>query len=264
MLKKYIALGVALVLLLGLTACGGKEDKEPHKDSTTTVIVTTTTEGVSDGTTTVGDHGDTTTTAADTTTSIPKLTTITKKPTTTTKYVPDGVTVPIGTRPPTTTTTKKTTTTTTVAGGTTANGTTATTTAAPTTTTTTTVAKPTNPPANQHYIVLPEIGSDIDVTKKRNRIRVSAAYAWFNEDDTIGVSLTFTNYTTNWITQETDYVRYVCYDKDGKVVQRATKINLGVIDTKKYKSKTFEFTVPADTYEVRITESEIVYWTEWS
>lgn len=256
MLKKYIALVLALVLLLSVTACGGK-DKEPDKGSTTTVTTTTTTEAITDGTTAAVTTDGTTTATADTTTGN-KVTTTTKKPTTTTVYVPDGVTVPIGTRPSTTTTTTGKTTT--VAGGTSADGTT--TTAA--TTTTTTVAKPTDPPGPLQYVALPAVGTDIDVVKKRDRIRVSAAYAWFNEDGTIGVSLTFTNYTNNWITEETDYVQYTCYDKNGKVVQKATKIALGVIDTKKYKSKTFEFNVPADTAEVRLTNSKIVYWTEWS
>lgn len=111
-------------------------------------------------------------------------------------------------------------------------------------------------------IILPAIGSDIDVTKKKNRIRVSAAEASFNEDGTIHVSLTFKNYTSNWITEETDYVKYTYY-KDN--TSKGTKtLYIGVIDTKKNPVKTFEFDVPSYTTKVRITSSKIVYWTEWA
>lgn len=111
-------------------------------------------------------------------------------------------------------------------------------------------------------IVLPEIGSDIDVTKKKNRIRVSAADASFNEDGTIHVSLTFTNYTTNWITEETDYIKYSYYKGDTR--KGTATLYIGVIDTKKNKTKTYEFDVPSYTTKVSITSSKIVYWTEWA
>ena len=111
-------------------------------------------------------------------------------------------------------------------------------------------------------IIMPAIGSDIDVTKKKNRIRVSAAEASFNEDGTIHVKWTFTNYTSNWITEETNYIKYRYY-KDS--TPKGTKtLYIGVIDTKKNKNKTFEFDVPDYTTEVRITSSSIVYWTEWA
>ena len=112
-------------------------------------------------------------------------------------------------------------------------------------------------------VTLPVIGSDIDVSKKKNRIRVSAASASFNEDGTIHVALTFTNYTTNWITEETDYVKYTYYNAAGTKIKTET-LYIGVIDTKKNKTKTFEFDVPANTASVKITTSKIVYWTEWA
>ena len=113
-------------------------------------------------------------------------------------------------------------------------------------------------------ITLPTVGSDIDVAKKKDRIHVSATNASFNENGTIAVSLTFKNKTKNWITEETDWVEYTCYDADGNVVQSATKIYIGCIDTKKNPTKTFRFDVPANTAEVRLTNSKIVYWTEWA
>lgn len=256
-MKKALALALALVLLLSLAACGTPHE-DGAQDSTTTTTTSTTTAG--DTTTATGgtDGGDATAATVTTTT--------TTAVTTTTTYVPGGATVPIGTKPTTTTTTKKPTTTTTVSVEDPVGPTTAPTTQKPTATTTTTATtvKPTQPPVSGPYIALPEIGSDIDVTKKKNRIRVSAVAAWYNDDGSIGVSLTFKNYTTNWITEETDYVEYICYDKNGNVVQKATKIMIGVIDTKKHPVREYVFSVPAATAEVRITRSKIVYWTEWS
>lgn len=111
---------------------------------------------------------------------------------------------------------------------------------------------------NQDPVELPAIGSDIDVTKQRNRIRVSAATI---EDRT--VSLTFQNYTTNWITEETDSVKWTAYDAAGKSIKTGT-IYIGCIDTKKNKIKTFTFDVPDATAKVAITSSNITYWTEWA
>lgn len=111
-------------------------------------------------------------------------------------------------------------------------------------------------------IIMPAIGSDIDVTKKKNRIRVSATEAYFNEDGTIHVVWTFKNYTSNWITEETDYIKYTYYKGD---TSKGTKtMYIGVIDTKKHPEKTFEFDVPAYVTKVVISSSKIVYWTEWA
>ena len=114
---------------------------------------------------------------------------------------------------------------------------------------------------------LPAIGSDIDVVKKKNRIRVSAATATYALDadfnEILTVSLTFRNYTSNWITEETDYIQYTYYDATGAKIKTET-LYIGCIDTKKHPTKTFTFTVPTHTAEVRITNSKIVYWTEWA
>lgn len=120
--------------------------------------------------------------------------------------------------------------------------------------------------SNSHYSIwcdnnpveLPAIGTDIDVAKKKDRIRVSAATI---EDRT--VTLTFRNYTSNWITEETDYVKYTCYDSDGNALETKT-IYIGCIDTKKSKEKSFTFEVPDATAKVALTGSKIVYWTEWA
>lgn len=271
-MKKYIALLLALLLAVGLTACGASgDDADTNRTTTGSASATTSAESttVPDGTQSVSG---TETTAAPTTEATNGGSTAPAQPsvgssttttvtTATTTPAPTGATVPIGTKPPVTTIQAPTTTTTTNGKPSTGGSTTATTT---TSTTTSTTVKPTEPPVQGPYIVLPAIGSDIDVTRKKDRIRVSGVAAWFNEDGTIGVRLTFKNYSSNWITEETDYVEYTCYDKNGNVVQKATRLPIGVIDTKKNSTKAFDFNVPANTAEVKITKSDITYWTEWA
>lgn len=114
------------------------------------------------------------------------------------------------------------------------------------------------------YVTLPAIGTDIDVAKKKNRICISEASAVLNENGDIDVILTFKNQTRNWITEETDWVEYTCYGANGAVVQKATKIYIGCIDTKIKPVKAFKLEVPATTAEIKLTNSSIVYWTEWA
>ena len=256
-MKKLIAYMLAAILLVSLCACGGNADNGEDTVTTTQNATTTTTQGggSSATATTV-----TTTTQGDSATD---GTSSSATATTTAPTVIPGVTVPIGTKPPVTTTQNATTTTT--VGQPSAGGSTTATSAA-TTTTTTITTKPTEPVVQGPYIVLPAVGSDIDVTNHKNRIRVKNVAAWYDSVDgetVIGVQMILRNYSSNWITEETDYVEYTCYDKAGKVVQRATRLFLGVIDTKTNVEKTFTFHVPVETAEVRITKSKIIYWTEW-
>ena len=113
-------------------------------------------------------------------------------------------------------------------------------------------------------IELPAIGTDIDVAKKKDRIRVSDATETLTEDGQRKVTLTFRNYTTNWITEETDYVQYTVYDAAGKALESNKTLYIGCIDTKKNKIKSFSFIVPDNAAQVKLTGSKIVYWTEWS
>ncbi len=111
-------------------------------------------------------------------------------------------------------------------------------------------------------IKLPENGTDIDVKKKKGRICVSASSQYVEYEERI-VTLKFQNYTTNWITEETDWVQYTCYDANGNAID-TQKIYIGCIDTKKNKTKTFYLTVPDETAELKLTGSQITYWTEWA
>lgn len=235
-MKKYISLLLCVAVLATLTACGKDSPKKDAAATTTQSTTTTTTVGGVSGTTATtttvdGTGADTTTTTAtgtDGTTAAPVDGTTT------------GATTGTATGAPSSSVT---------------GGTTTTTTTAPTTTTTT-VARP--------NVVLPAIGSDIDLVKKKDRIHVVAATAEYDTDGNILVTLTVENSDKSFITEETDYVVYACYDKDGNAVQQSTKLYLGCIDTKTNKKKTYTFTVPASTAEVRIVQSKITYWTEWN
>lgn len=228
-MKKLLAFLLAALLVVGLTACGDDTYKEGDSPSTT---VTDTPVG-SVTSPSASDHSSDGTSV-----------------TTTTNNWPTGVTVPVGTKPT----------------GTTTQAPSSTATQAPSASdaTTTTGTQPTEPPEQGLYIVLPAVGADIDVVNKKNRIHVSDAVAWLNEDGTIGVQLTFKNSSANWITEETDYVEYTCYDKHGNVLLENERIMLGCIDTKTNSEKAYIFDVSADTAEVKLTNSKIVYWTEWA
>lgn len=275
-MKKLFIFLLCLTVALGLAACGsdkpGADDAAASTAKSTVGAAesTTTTATVSGATVPIGTKPtDSTVSTAPSTgssdvtgSSAATSTTTTTVPTTTTTTVP-GVTVPIGTQPPTSTTTTGSAPTAGTTGTTGSTGSTGSSATSSTTSSTTATTHPTQPEP-ELYIVLPAVGSDIDVTGQKNRIHVSAVAAWHNEDGTIGVSLTFKNKSSNWITEETNYVMYSCYDKDGNVIERDTKLPIGVIDTKKHAERTYTFDVPAETAEVRITKSKIVYWTEWA
>lgn len=247
-MKRIVALLLCMLLLVSVTACGKPADSDTPATTTTTSATTTTGEG------------STTTSATTSTTTEDTAASDTTSATATTGGSVTTV-APSYTEGTTTTVTQKPTTTVTTAPSRPASSVTATTTGSKPTASTTVTTQPTVP---QPKVALPAVGSDIDVVKQKDRIRVSAATAVYNKDGSIAVSLTFTNYSSNWITEETDWVEYTCYDKSGNVVQKATKLYIGCIDTKKNSVKTYTFDVPAATAEVRLTDSKIVYWTEWS
>lgn len=107
-------------------------------------------------------------------------------------------------------------------------------------------------------ITLPEIGSDIDVKKKKNRLLVQDTFILGNT-----IFMKVRNKTSNWITEEIDYIKYTCYDATGNAICTET-LHIGVIDTKNHPQKIFVLTAPVGTAEIKITDSKITYWTEWS
>ena len=145
---------------------------------------------------------------------------------------------------------------TTVASG--SNGSTTTT----TTTTTTTAATTTTtvPPTQVEEVLLPAVGTDVDVVKLKGRIRISDIKLEKNV-----LTVTIKNESKNWINQETDWVQFTCFDKDGKELkgegEQFGRIYLGCLEYD--KSVTSTITLPAGTAKVEITNCEIIYWTPW-
>ena len=134
---------------------------------------------------------------------------------------------------------------------------TTTTTAATTVTTTvTTVAPPQQ--QEQDHVSLPATGYDPD---GKGRLKMGEVTL---RGQTVYMEVC--NVSSNWMTEETAYYQYTCYDKDGKVLSLADEafgyVYLGQL--RAGRSKTFTFTIPQGTRRVEITGYHITYWTEWS
>lgn len=226
-MNKKLLLIPLLVLTLLLTACGHKTpDKQDEPDTTTT----TTESAVEGGSTTSSNGGDTSTTGdkAKPTDNVVNWEDLFGDEDTTTGK--DGKTT-------TTSTTKKKTTTST----------------APTTT-----LKPTT----IDKVSLPAVGSDVD---GRGRIKVSGVSL---KNGVMAISIR--NYTdeqkTQWITEETDYVTYACYDKDGKRLTGTDAtfgyLYLGCLEDG--DEITLSVELPKGTASVQLTGAKIAYWTPWS
>jgi len=130
----------------------------------------------------------------------------------------------------------------------------------PTTTepTTTTTLKPTT----IDKVSLPAVGSDVD---GKGRIAVSKVEL-SKGVMTLKIRNNTDKQTQKWITEETNYVTYACYDKDGKELKGKDELfgyfYIGCLEVG--QEVEFKVTLPAGTAEVRLTGSKIVYWTPWS
>ena len=148
---------------------------------------------------------------------------------------------------------------TTVASG--SNGSTETTTTVTTTTTTTAATTTTTvPPTKVEEVLLPAVGTDVDVVKQKGRIRISDIKL-----EKSVLTITIKNESKNWINQETDWVQFACYDKDGKELKGEGelfgRIYLGCLECGDSITETIN--LPVGTAKVEITNCEIVYWTPW-
>ena len=117
-------------------------------------------------------------------------------------------------------------------------------------------------PVKYARITLPGKGTDLD---GKGRIVIDKISAKGRK-----VTITFKNISSvktggEYITEETMEVYYKCYSKDGKELTSKDKyfgtLYPGCIDVGKTKEVTF--TVPTGTREVKITDTNIVYWTPW-
>jgi hypothetical protein len=107
-------------------------------------------------------------------------------------------------------------------------------------------------------LILPASDSDIDYKNKKGRVKVQDTFIL---GDTAFMKVQ--NVSKNWITEETDWIEYTCYDAAGGAL-KTYKLYIGSIDTKKNMQKIFMLTAPEGTAKIQITNSKITYWTEWS
>lgn len=122
--------------------------------------------------------------------------------------------------------------------------------ATPTTTTTT-------PVKEENGILLPAEGS-------KPLPETDPGYKWLElgkASHSNGVaSLEVKNTSKGWETeQEKSFLRYACYDKDGKEL-KADKVNFGRVHAG--KSVTVQITMPTGTAKLVITGAETEFWTE--
>ncbi len=124
------------------------------------------------------------------------------------------------------------------------------------TTTTTTVASAEQTKVGK--VSLPATGYDPD---GKGRIQIGEV-----SYDKPMVTIEVKNVTTKWMTEETDYLEYTCYDKKGnKLTSKDAvfgKLYIGAL--RAGKSVTKSFSVPNGTVRVEITGYKLTYWTEWA
>ena len=196
-MNKKLLLIPLLVLALLLTACGGKNPDTPDTPDAPDVSTTTSAEGEgqSDSTTSTTGKADKTTKPGETSKPADNVVdwgNVFGDDDTTATAKGDKTT-----KKATTSTTKKTITTT----------------------------APTVKPTTIDKVTLPAVGTDVD---GKGRIKISAV------DLKDGVlTITIRNYTdeqkTQWITEETDYVTYACYDKEGNVDPKVVRATMGAV-----------------------------------
>lgn len=245
-MKRFAWLVILSALALLLTACATPAEPQVPDTTDSTAEQTTTTTTEEEAT-----QPTETEKPADSTTAPTSATTADKKPSATKA------------------TTKKTTKKTTqpsdnqidwedVFGGDTTKDTTTSTTKKPTTTAPT---KTTRKPQVVDKVTLPAVGTDVD---GRGRIYLSEVTLKNGV-----VTLTLHNATDEqsqkWQTEETNYVTYACYDKNGNVLTGKGDyygtFYIGALQAGEDVSTTFS--LPAGTVKVELTGATIVYWTPW-
>lgn len=251
-MKRLLIVLLCVALACSLVACGGNK-KPVTEPSTSEQGSTTTTASTESADSTTGDKTEPSKTESTAGKTDPTKTENTTTTTTTTTKKPTSANKPTQTQPSDNSIDWENT----FGSGTTAdNGTTTTTTTTTTAPTTTTTV----PPTKVEEVILPAVGTDVDVVKMKGRIRISDIKL-----EKSVLTITIKNESDNWITQETDWVKYTCYDKDGKALSGEGEffgyIYLGCLECG--DSITSTVTLPAGTVKVEITDCEIVYWTPW-
>ena len=105
---------------------------------------------------------------------------------------------------------------------------------------------------------LPEVGYDLD---GQGRIFVTAISQTENT-----VTLTLTNTSSKWMTEETSFVQYTCTDADGNVLYLEGKyygtLYIGMLEAN--EADTYAITLPEGTVKLEFGDCRIVYWSQWA
>lgn len=80
------------------------------------------------------------------------------------------------------------------------------------------------------------------------------------------VTLKIVNRASNWITEETSYVKYICKDAAGNVLTLPDRdygyLYFGMLEVG--ERRVMSFTLPEGTTKVEFGACHIVYWTPWA
>ncbi len=105
---------------------------------------------------------------------------------------------------------------------------------------------------------LPAVGYDID---GRGRILVEAI-----SQEGYVVTVTLTNKSSKWMTEETSCVQYTCTDAAGDVLATDDKyfgtLYFGMLEAN--ETDTFTITLPEGTTKLEFGDYRIVYWSQWA
>ena len=105
---------------------------------------------------------------------------------------------------------------------------------------------------------LPAVGYDID---GRGRIKVDAI-----SQEGYVVTVTLKNHSSRWMTEETSYVKYVCTDAEGNVLELDERyygtLYFGMLEAEEVD--TYTITLPEGTVKLEFTDWYINYWSQWA
>ncbi|MBQ7088665.1 MAG: hypothetical protein IJN04_03390 [Clostridia bacterium] len=105
---------------------------------------------------------------------------------------------------------------------------------------------------------LPEVGYDLD---GKGRILVQSI-----SQEGYVVTVTLTNTSNKWMTEETSYVEYTCTDAEGNVLVLNDKyygtLYFGMLEAK--ETDIYTITLPEGTAKLEFGTCRIVYWSQWA
>lgn len=105
---------------------------------------------------------------------------------------------------------------------------------------------------------LPAVGYDLD---GKGRIVVKEIV-----QEGYLVTVTLENLSSEWMTEETSYVKYTCTDAEGNVLTLEDRyfgtLYLGMLEAKDID--TYTITLPEGTVKLEFGDYRIVYWSQWA